>query len=133
MLELALIGFGALLLLVSVMMAWEARRLRSEGIRVEGTVVRVETERRVSADRLRYVDHNTPIFKFQDQQGKTWETAVDGTTGKEEVGSRAEIVYDPADPMTAMRPTITQYLFALGLFAGSVVLVALGVLLGGGV
>ncbi|MEM1412376.1 MAG: hypothetical protein AAGH19_08455, partial [Pseudomonadota bacterium] len=47
-------------------------------------------------------------------------------------GTRVTLVYDPEDPLTAIEASYIHLFAALGLFAGGIILIVLGVQLGGG-
>jgi hypothetical protein len=103
------------------------RRLFKNGLRAEGTIVRIETERVWSSSRNHYVNKPLPIIEFEDRDGKNWETRLEVAINGARVGMRVELIYDPKNPMDAIKPDKTQYLVALGFLIASGILIGLGV------
>ncbi len=125
MLGLAIMGFGGLLLLGGIWGGLDTYRLLRQGIRVEGTVVRVTAnqQRRSSGGTITVY---SPVYEYVDAKGNTQQVEIGESSHKPALGVRANLIYDPEHPNVAIHAGTKQLLGPVGLLVGAVFAIYLG-------
>ena len=125
MLELGLMGFGVLLFVAGLSGVQNTLRLLRGGVRVEGTVVRVNSTQRTNSDGHVKIMHS-PVYEFEDLNGKTQQVEIGGSTTAPPLGKRLTLTYDPKQPDSAIPADWKQMLFAISFMVGALFMIWFG-------
>ena len=125
MLELGLMGFGVLLFVAGLSGVKDTLRLLREGVRVEGTVVRINSTQSTNSDGHVKIMHS-PVYEFEDLNGKTQQVELGASSTAPPLGKRLTLTYDPNQPDSAIPADWKQILFSISFMVGALFMIWLG-------
>ena len=111
-----LIGFGALLSLISLFWVWRVRRFLATAVDVEGTVLGHESRTSTSSSGGHSTSYH-PVVQFATSEGRSMQFTdkVGGSPPSHDVGETVPVKYDPGDPADARISTGFRLWFGPGL------------------